>query len=56
MRDVAGRGEHAGRVGEMLAIFADHVRRTARDPEVVPRTDDVHLLLEHCLTPGDAWR
>ena len=41
---------------ELLAILADHMWRTTRDPEVVPRTVDVHLLPEHYLTPGDAWR
>ena len=38
-------------MAELLAILAEHMRRTARNPELIPRTDDVHLLLGHCLTP-----
>ena len=52
--DVAGRSENAGVVGELLAVLAGHVRRTARDPGRVPATSDVHLLLEACLTPEES--
>lgn len=54
--NVAGSPENAAIVDELTVVLADHMRRTARNPELVPRTDDVHLLLGHCLTPGDAWR
>ena len=56
LSDVSDRPEHADRVAGLLAILADHLVRTARNPELLPRTDDVHLLLDRCLTPGDARR
>jgi hypothetical protein len=33
--------------------LADHLACTAREPELLPRTDDVHALLGHCLLPRD---
>lgn len=40
----------------LTRVLADHMERTAGDPGLVPETDDVHLVLGHCLTPKDAPR
>ncbi len=52
--NLAGRAEQRGRVDELTRRLADHMRRTARQPELVPRTEDVHAVLEYCLQPHDA--
>jgi len=46
--------EHAARVATMTKQLADHMKRTARQPEMLPRSDDVHTILDHCLQPSDA--
>lgn len=54
--DVSGRSGNVAVVAELLARLADHLRHTARDPERVPATDDVHALLDQCLPPGESRR
>jgi hypothetical protein len=34
-------------------LLAEHMKSTARQPELVPRTDDVHAVLDFCLRPRD---
>jgi choline-sulfatase len=51
--NVAGRAEHAKLVADLTADLAEHLRRTARQPELLPMTTDVHQLLEFCLQPRD---
>jgi choline-sulfatase len=51
--NLAGRPEHARLVAELTERLADHLRRTARQPELVPRGGDLHAVLEHCLQPRD---
>jgi choline-sulfatase len=53
LTNLASRPEHAPRVAELTSLLADHLKRTARQPELLPRTDDVHELLRHCLQPRD---
>jgi choline-sulfatase len=54
--DLARRPEHAVTVEELTARLADHMRRTARYPELVPESNDVHVVLEQCLKPLDLVR
>jgi choline-sulfatase len=51
--NLAGRAEHSERVRQMTGLLAEHMRRTARQPELLPRTEDVHALLGFCLQPRD---
>ncbi len=51
--NLAKRPEHAKLVEQFTRDLAEHLRRTARQPELIPRTDDVHAILEHCLQPRD---
>jgi choline-sulfatase len=55
-RDVAGRSRNAAVVGESLGLLADHMRNTARDPDQVLRTGDVHALLASYLPPAQPER
>jgi choline-sulfatase len=49
--NLAGRAEHASLVADLTARLADHMKRTARYPERVPDSEDVHAVLQHCLWP-----
>ncbi len=53
MHNLAGSPEQAARVNKMTGLLADHLKRTARQPELIPQSGDVHALLEHCLRPHD---
>jgi choline-sulfatase len=54
--NLAGRPEHAATVEELTARLADHMRRTARYPELVPESNDAHSVLAQCLKPLDVVR
>jgi choline-sulfatase len=56
MTNLARRPEHAKRVAEFTVQLAEHMKRTARQPELLPKGDDVHALLEFCLQPRDVPR
>jgi choline-sulfatase len=53
MTNLAGKPERRRLVDDLTRQLAEHMRRTARQPELVPKTDDVHAVLEHCLQPRD---
>jgi choline-sulfatase len=53
LTNLAQRPEHARRVEELTAALAEHMRRTARQPQLVSKGGDVHAVLEHCLQPRD---
>ncbi len=50
--NLARRPEYAEVVAELTRRLADHLRRTARQPELIPH-GDVHAVLAHCLQPRD---
>jgi choline-sulfatase len=56
IRDVADASGNAPVVEGLLAVLVDHVRRTARDVDLVTRTEDVHAMLASCLLPGQPER
>jgi choline-sulfatase len=53
LRNLAKRPEHAKLVAGLIAELAEHMKRTARQPELIPKKGDVHAVLEHCLQPRD---
>jgi choline-sulfatase len=53
LTNLARRPEHAALVAGLTRRLADHMKRTARQPQLVPATADVHELLEFCLAPHD---
>jgi arylsulfatase A-like enzyme len=53
MTNLAGKPEHARRVAEFTDQLAEHLKRTARQPELIPKKGDVHAVLEFCLQPRD---
>ncbi|HSZ58236.1 MAG TPA: sulfatase [Tepidisphaeraceae bacterium] len=44
---------HADRVAQFTAALAQHMRSTARQPELVPKTDDHFAILDFCVQPND---
>jgi choline-sulfatase len=53
LTNLAKRPEQAKRVEELTAKLAEHMKRTARQPELIPKDGDVYAILEHCLQPRD---
>ena len=53
MTNLAGRAEHAEVVRDLTRRLAEHLRATARQPELIPRTDDVYELLDFLVQPRD---
>jgi choline-sulfatase len=53
LANLAARPEHAGIIAELIRKLADHVRRTARQPELLPKGDDVFAVLDEALKPND---
>ncbi|MGH7170149.1 MAG: sulfatase family protein [Gemmataceae bacterium] len=51
--NLAGKPEHARRVADLTSQLAEHLKRTARQPELIPKEGDVHAVLEFCLQPRD---
>jgi arylsulfatase A-like enzyme len=51
INNVAGCPKNAAIVEDLISMLADHMRRTAREVDQVPQTDDVHSLLAACLPP-----
>jgi choline-sulfatase len=53
MKNLAALPENARRVEEMTNQLAEHLKRTARQPELLPGNGDVHALLEYAVQPHD---
>ena len=51
--NLGNRGEYAQQIERFSRALAEHLQQTARQPQLLPRTDDVHALLEFCLQPRD---
>jgi arylsulfatase A-like enzyme len=51
--NLAKKLEHAERVKELTAELEKHLTATAREPKLIPKTDDVHERLAHLLQPRD---
>jgi choline-sulfatase len=53
MHNLAKEPQHAALVATLIAQLAEHMKRTARQPELLPKTDDFYERLEFCLQPHD---
>ncbi len=53
MTNLVDKPEHARLVADFTVRLAEHLKRTARQPELVPTKGDVHAVLEFCLQPRD---
>jgi choline-sulfatase len=53
LANLAPRPEQAQRVADFTNQLAEHLKQTARQPELIPRTNDVHAVLAFCLQPRD---
>lgn len=53
LRNLAERPEYTQLVADFTTELADHMKRTSREPQLIPKTDDVHAVLDFCLQPRD---
>jgi len=53
--DLSSKPDQAERVAELTAALAEHLKKTARQPELLPADGDVSRLLEACL-PSRDWK
>jgi choline-sulfatase len=53
MHNVAALPDNAARVRHMLVLLADHMRATAREPRLVPKTADPIEILDFCVQSRD---
>ena len=53
MNNVADLPENREVVNRLLTSLADHLRNSDRDPDTIPITGDVDLILDQCLLPDD---
>jgi len=53
MTNVAGRPENAAVVADFTRRLVDHLRRTARQPETIPPSDDPYAAIDVALKPDD---
>jgi choline-sulfatase len=53
LANLAHRPEQAQRVADFTNQLAEHLKQTARQPALIPQTNDVHAVLAFCLQPRD---
>jgi choline-sulfatase len=51
--NLSKKPEHARHVEQFTRQLAGHMKRTARQPELLPKSDDPHTILDFCLQPRD---
>jgi choline-sulfatase len=52
--NLAGQTEHAGQVEQLTNELAAHLMGTAREPRLLPNSQDTPQILAHCLPPRDS--
>ena len=53
LNNLASRIDQAERVATFTNLLVEHLRRTARRPELIPQSEDVHTVIDYCLQPHD---
>ncbi len=53
LTNLAERPEHGPVVADLTGKLAEHLRRTARQPDLLPKGDDVFGFLDEALKPHD---
>lgn len=51
--NLADRPDQSKRVAEFTRLLAEHLKSTARQPELIPQSDDVNAVIDACLQPHD---
>ena len=54
--NLAKRPEHEQRVDHYVSLLVEHLKKTSRLPERIPKTDDPMATLDHCAQPHDLTR
>jgi len=53
LHNLAGQGDQADRVKHYTQSLVEHLKATARQPELIPTTDDPLEILDFCVQPHD---
>ncbi|MBN2294380.1 MAG: hypothetical protein JXM70_18270, partial [Pirellulales bacterium] len=51
MHNLAGDPEQKKRVARYVGLLSCFLKRTSRQPELIPKTDDPMVVLDHCVQP-----
>ncbi|MBN1342786.1 MAG: sulfatase-like hydrolase/transferase [Phycisphaerae bacterium] len=54
--NLAHRPEQKERVAHYVSLLVDHLKRTSRLPDQIPKTDDPMVILDHCVQPHDVTK
>ena len=54
--NLADRPEHKKRVERYVSLLVDHLERTSRMPDRIPKTNDPMVVLDYCAQPHDVTR
>jgi len=54
--NLAGRPEQRERVARYVSMLVEHLKRTSRLPDRIPKTDDPMAILDYCAQPHDLTR
>ena len=54
--NLAKRPEHRERVADYVSLLVEHLKKTSRVPDRIPKTDDPMVILDYCVQPHDPTR
>ena len=54
--NLAKRPEQHERVAHYVSLLVEHLKKTSRLPERIPKTDDPMAILDYCAEPHDLTR
>jgi len=54
--NLAARPEQRERVARLMSVLVEHLKRTSRLPDRIPKTDDPMAILDYCTQPHDPTR
>jgi len=54
--DLANRPEQKERVARYVSLLVDHLKRTSRQPNLIPKVNDPLTILDYCTQPHDVTR
>jgi choline-sulfatase len=54
--DLAKEPDQQARVDRMVHLLVEHLKKTSRVPDRIPRSDDPMVILDHCAQPHDPSR
>ena len=56
LTNLASRPKHQERVARYLSLLVEHLKKTSRLPDQIPKTEDPMAILDYCAQPHDLTR